>query len=79
MSTHLIFAHRTKSGVVVSDGIHANYFTGSRYGWRVLLRGRKNIPDEHERDVARQTAGRGGIPFSDSKNARVLRRGYIQN
>jgi len=79
MPTHCIVAHQTKSGVVVSDGDHPNYHSGSRYGWSVLLKGRKEIPDDHDLDVARQQAGPSSIPFADLKNVRILRRGYVQS
>lgn len=78
-NNHRIVAHKTKTGVVVSDDNHDNYYTGSRYGWSVLLKGRKDMPDDHERDIARQSVSRDSIPFSDSKNARILRRGYVQS
>ena len=79
MTTHRINAHRSTKGTVLSDGDHNNYYTGSRYAWRVLLRGRTAMPDDHQRDVERQRAGRDGIPFANFANAVILRRGYIQS
>ena len=48
MSAHRIVAHRTKSGVVVADGAHDKYYTGSRYSWRVLLKYRTELPLDYD-------------------------------
>lgn len=74
-----VIARKSPKGVIVEDGDHQNYFTGSRYGWRVLLVGRKELPDQHALDVASQQTGRTGIPYSDVKDARILRSGYVQS
>lgn len=72
-----IIAHQSPKGVVVKDGYHSNHYTGSRYGWSILLIGRKTLPDYHELDVVRQQTSRYAIPYYDDKNVRLIKRGYI--
>jgi len=79
MNNHRILARKSPKGIIVEDGDHNNYYQGACYGWRVLLVDRLDIPDNQERDVERQTTNRNDIPFSHRKNARILRRGYIQS
>lgn len=79
MNNHCIVAKKSPKGIIVKDGDHNNYYQGARYDWSVLLIGRTDIPDDHERDVERQTTNRNGIPFSTRKNTRILRWGYVQS
>jgi hypothetical protein len=77
-NTHgTITAHKSPKGIIIEDGDHKNCYTGSRYGWRILLVRRQELPDQYELDVARQQTSRFAIPYYDDKDVRLIKRGYI--